>query len=125
MSKELDRIYSRAKEAGAEAEAVAKVNVKYLSRDQLEAEYVSLCGLVAYYGKLERDQIGNPIRHFESIRAGMGKMEAERLLSEEDPETVARLIVKNRETVLDVLAHVRLMLGEFSHPTEAEAGIRP
>lgn len=114
MSKELDRIYSRAKEAGAEAESVAKVNVKYLSRDQLDAEYVSLCGLVAYYGKLERDQIGNPIRHFEMIRKGMVDGEVEKILEEEDPEMVARLMVKNREAILDVLAHVRLMLGEFS-----------
>lgn len=114
MSKELDRIYSRAREAGAEAEAVAKMNVKYLSRDQIDAEYVSLCGLVAYYGKLERDQIGNPIRHFEMVRKGFRDGEVEKILEEEDPEMVSRLLVKNREAILDVLAHVRLMLGEFS-----------
>ena len=111
---ELDRIYSRARETGAEAEAIAKVNVKYLSRDQLEAEYVSLCGLVAYYGKLERDQIGNPIRHFEEIRKGFREGEVERILEEEDLEQLARLFVRNREAILDVLAHVRLMLGEFT-----------
>jgi hypothetical protein len=113
---EMDRIYSRAREAGAEAEAVAKVNVKYLNRDQLDAEYVSLCGLVAYYGKLERDQIGNPIRHFAKIREGFAKAEVEKMLEEEDPEKLAALLVKNREALLDILAHTRLMLGEFNQP---------
>jgi hypothetical protein len=111
---ELDRIYSRAREAGAEAEAVAKVNVKYLNRDQLEAEYVSLCGLVAYYGKLERDQIGNPIRHFEQIRKGFDAAGVEEMLAQPDPEKLAALLVKNREPLLDILAHVQLMLGEFN-----------
>jgi hypothetical protein len=113
---ELDRIYSRAKEAGAEAESVAKVNVKYLSREQLEAEYVSLCGLVAYYGKLERDQIGNPIRHFEAIRKAFREADAEGMLREEDLEMLARRFLKGRESILDLLAHVRLMLDEFTQP---------
>jgi len=117
---ELDRIYSRAKEAGAEAEVIAKVNVPYLSREQLDAEYVSLCGLVAYYGKLERDQIGNPIRHFEALRKAFREAEGEKLLGEADPEMIARILVKNREAILDLLAHTQLMLDEFTGPQEPD-----
>lgn len=117
---ELDRIYSRAKEAGAEAESIAKVNVKYLGREQLEAEYVSLCGLVAYYGKLERDQIANPLRHFESIRGVFRRAEVERILGAEGVEA-ATLLVKNRDGILDILAHVRLMLGEFTDQPEPDS----
>ena len=114
----MDRVYSRAKEAGAEAESIAKVNVKYLSREQLEAEYVSLCGMVAYYGKLERDQIGNPVRHFEAIRKAFKEADAERMLREEDLEMLARRFVRGRESILDLLAHVQLMLGEFTDQKE-------
>jgi hypothetical protein len=116
---ELDRVYSRAREVGSEAEAVAKVNAQYLSREQIESEYVSLCGLVAYYGKLERDQIGNPIRHFEALRKAFREAEGERLLAEVDPAMIARILVENREAVLDLLAHTQLMLGEFTHQTES------
>lgn len=123
--KELDRLYNRAREAGADAEAVAKVNVKYLSREQLDAEYVSLCGLVAYYGKLERDQIANPLRHFEKIRECFKAGQVEEILRDEDPETTARLLVKNREAILDLLAHTQLMLGEFTGQPGSDPGSQP
>jgi hypothetical protein len=117
---ELDRLYSRAREAGADAENIAKVTVKTLTREQLEAEYISLCGMVAYYSKLERDQIANPLRHFEKIRESFREANAEDLLQEEDLEQLARKFIRSREAILDLLSHTQLMLGEFTRPTEPD-----
>jgi hypothetical protein len=113
---EIDRIYSRAREAGADAEASAKVSAKHLSREQLESEYIALCGMVAYYGKLERDQIGNPIRFYEDIRKWMKQGGIEAILDDPDEARARALLADNSDSVLQILANLRLMLGEFTQP---------
>jgi hypothetical protein len=115
---EMERVYGRAKEAGADAEALAKITVKQLTLEQLQQEYVSLCGLVAYYSKLERDQIGNPIRFFEDIRRSLKEGRVDQILEEEDPVEAASMLMLNRGPILRALAQVKVMLGEFSYPQE-------
>lgn len=113
---EMERVYARARGAGADAEAVAKLTVKGLTLSQLQQEYVALCGLVAYYGRLERDQIGNPIRFFEDIRLAFKEGKVDEILSEEDPLEASSMLVINRVPILRALAQMKVMLGEFNYP---------
>jgi hypothetical protein len=106
--KESDRIVNIAVTAGQEAEAEAKFTVKRLTLAQLEAEYISLCGLVAYYGKLVRETQSNPSLYFEGLRADLNQMGADELLMSGD---VGPLLAQRKEPILDMIAKVKAMVG--------------
>lgn len=112
--REQDVMCSRAKEAGSDAEAVAKVQVKSLSREQLEAEYVSLCGLVAYYGRLKVDAIGNPMRSFASIREDFEQGKVDQILKAGPSPDAAHLLANNMGPIINALATMKLMLDTFN-----------
>ena len=117
-------MYSRAKNAGSDAEALARVTAKGLSREQLEAEYVSLCGLAAYYGRLKADSIANPMRHFASIRENFAKGQVDKILEVGATLDAAPLLCNNVEPIINALATMRLMLDTFN-PEGQDRGNQP
>lgn len=119
-----DVMYSRARDAGSDAEAVAKVAVKSLTREQLEAEYVSLCGLAAYYGRLKVDSIGNPMRYFASIREEFDRADVEKILEVGTTLDAAPLLVNNMAPIINALATMKLMLDTFN-PGAQDRGSQP
>lgn len=109
-----DRILEMATEAGLEAEERARETVDTMPSETLREAYVSLCGMVAFYGKKDREERANPARYFDRMRALHEQAEVAKLLKSDDPLDIATRLVKNREAIVDLLGQVDAMLGEFS-----------
>lgn len=109
-----DRILEMATEAGLEAEERARETVDTMPSENLREAYVSLCGMVAFYGKKDREESGNPARYFDKMKALCREAEVGKLLQSNDPLDIAARLVKNREAIVDLLGQVDAMLDNFS-----------
>lgn len=102
-----DEVVRMAVTAGQEAEAEAKFTVKRLTLAQLEAEYISLCGLVAYYGKIVRETQSNPRLYFERMRASLKEMDADELIESAD---AGPLLAERKGPVMNLIGLAKAMV---------------
>ena len=107
-------ILEMATEDGLKAEEEAREVAQNMPVEKLREAYVALCGMVAFYGKKDRELRSNPARYFDRMKALSEEAEVAKLLQSKDPLDISARLVKNREAVLDLLAQVDAMLGDFS-----------
>lgn len=74
-------VYEVARAYAAEAERQAKEQVWGLKVETLQAEYVSLTAMVAYYTKIERE-MARPRFHMDAIRKLLVQIKAEEILQQ-------------------------------------------